>query len=48
MALATSEADVTMKSTSSSVNSRGASVCAVIAPIASPLRPTIGSATSDW
>ena len=43
MALATSEADVTMKSTSSSVNSRGASVCAVIAPIASPLRPTIGT-----
>ena len=37
-----------MKSTSSPENSRGASVCAEMTPITSPLRPRIGTERSDW
>ena len=37
-----------MKSTSSPENSRGASVCAEMTPITSPLRPRIGTESSDW
>ena len=48
IALATSDAEVTRKSTSSSENSRGASVWAVMTPITSPERPMTGSASSDW